>query len=66
MVGGLRDGFLCLGEAVSDDLALDRDEIDTVRRHLLRCATLALGTAQAAVEQLLAERTRAQLRQRTS
>ena len=41
VVGGLRDGFLCLGEAVSDDLALDRDEIDTVRRHLLRCATLA-------------------------
>ena len=32
----------------------------------VRCATLALGTAQAAVEQLLADRSRAQLRQRTS
>ncbi|HEY5856012.1 MAG TPA: TetR/AcrR family transcriptional regulator [Aldersonia sp.] len=41
VVGGLKDGFLRLGEAVADDLALDRDEIDTVRRHLLRCATLA-------------------------
>lgn len=32
----------------------------------VRCATLALGTAQAAVERLLADRTRAELGRRTS
>ena len=39
---------------------------EDIDQRAARCATLALGTAQAAVEQLLADRSRAQLRQRTS
>jgi hypothetical protein len=38
---------------------------DDIVKSRVRCATLALGTAQAAVDQLLQDRVRAELRQRT-
>jgi nitrogen fixation NifU-like protein len=58
---------MTLGEVQELGTATMIEEMgEDIVKSRVRCATLALGTAQAAVEQLLADRTRAQLRQRTS